>query len=326
MKDPVHSSQDRCKNLGRRRFIHATGASLAAAAVVPAWMGRGLHAAPSFKSKAETAAAKLFASLDDAQRKKVVLPFDDPQRMKINPNWHITSVQVGDCKKPQQELVRQIVQGVTSPEGYEKFIRQMADDDGGIDNYAFGLFGDPESGKFEFELTGRHLTLRADGNCVPGAAFGGPIVYGHSKRGNSPKNLFSYQTDRANAVFAALDPKQRQKALQAKSPRETAVRIQGPKASMPGIAGSELSADQKQLVSAVLKDILMPYRKEDVDEAMKVLEAGGGIEKLHFAFYKDKDLGNDGKWDVWRLEGPTVVCHFRGAPHVHAYINISTKT
>jgi hypothetical protein len=27
-------------------------------------------------------------------------------------------------------------------------------------------------------------------------------------------------------------------------------------------------------------------------------------------------------WDMWRIEGPSFVWHFRGAPHVHAYINI----
>ena len=70
----------------------------------------------------------------------------------------------------------------------------------------------------------------------------------------------------------------------------------------------------------------MPYRKEDVDEAMKVLEAGGGIDKLHFAFYKTGDIGKDEKWDIWRLEGPTLVSHFRGAPHVHAYLNVAKRS
>ena len=31
-------------------------------------------------------------------------------------------------------------------------------------------------------------------------------------------------------------------------------------------------------------------------------------------------------WDIWRLEGPNFVWHFRGAPHVHAYVNISQKS
>ena len=33
------------------------------------------------------------------------------------------------------------------------------------------------------------------------------------------------------------------------------------------------------------------------------------------------DYGNS----IWRLEGPTLVWHFRGAPHVHAYVNIGAK-
>ncbi len=301
------------------------GAALAAAVIVPTWMTASATAAPSAKSAAETAAAKLFTSLTDEQRKLVAFPFNDPLRVKINPNWQISKLQAGDFNKDQQQLITEIVKGVTSPEGYEKFTKQMNDDDGGLENYAVALFGDPQSGQFEFELTGRHLTLRADGNCVPGAAFGGPLVYGHSKAGNSPENLFSYQTDRANAVFAALDGKQREKALIEMAPKESEVQIQQPGSAMPGIAGAELSGDQQALVSAAIKNILMPYRQEDVDEAMKVIEAGGGIEKLHFAFYKSGDLNDDQKWDIWRLEGPTMVCHFRGAPHVHAYINVATK-
>jgi hypothetical protein len=36
----------------------------------------------------------------------------------------------------------------------------------------------------------------------------------------------------------------------------------------------------------------------------------------------DGDLGEDGEWNIWRLEGPTFVWHFRGQPHVHTYVNI----
>ncbi len=41
------------------------------------------------------------------------------------------------------------------------------------------------------------------------------------------------------------------------------------------------------------------------------------------AFYQDDDLNNDKQWDIWRVEGPAFVWHFRGAPHVHAYVNIA---
>ena len=101
--------------------------------------------------------------------------------------------------------------------------------------------------------------------------------------------------------------------------------LKGKKGSFPGIKVSELSKDQQQLVLATIKTVLSPYRKEDIQEAMKVLEAGGGLKTLNMAFYTAADLDNDKVWDVWRLEGPTWVSYFRGAPHVHAYINVGLK-
>jgi len=47
----------------------------------------------------------------------------------------------------------------------------MHDDSGGIEDYSVAIFGTPGSDKFQWELTGRHLTLRADGNSVDKAAF-----------------------------------------------------------------------------------------------------------------------------------------------------------
>jgi hypothetical protein len=218
-------------------------------------------------------------------------------------------------------LIDRVVRGITSEDGYERFIKQMQDDSGGIGQYSIALFGDPEGKDFEFELTGRHLTLRADGNTVQGPAFGGPIVYGHGEAGNSANNLFFYQTQRANQVFEMLDGKQREQALLERAPSESAVQLREASAALPGIAGADLSEDQRGLVKSVLKDILRPYRAADVEEALSLIEAGGGFEKLHISFYQSGDLGDDKIWDIWRLEGPTIVCHFRGAPHVHAYIN-----
>jgi len=70
--------------------------------------------------------------------------------------------------------------------------------------------------------------------------------------------------------------------------------------------------------------LLAPYRSEDVDEVMEIIKSSGGVEKLNMAFYQQGDLDNDKVWDIWRIEGPSLVWHFRGAPHVHAYINIGS--
>ena len=86
-----------------------------------------------------------------------------------------------------------------------------------------------------------------------------------------------------------------------------------------------MSADQKALVEEVIKVVLAPYREEDVAEAIEMQKAGGGLDALHMAFYESDDVGKDQVWDIWRLEGPTFVWHFRGAPHVHTYVNIAKK-
>src|SRR5262249_41554897 len=138
-------------------------------------------------------------------------------------------------------------------------------------------------------------------------------------------NVFYYQAKKANEVFQALGGKQRKEALLPKAPKEDAVAVQGSDGKFPGLAIGELSADQKGLVESVMKVILAPYREEDVNEALAILKDGGGLDKLHLAFYEDHDIGNDQIWDVWRLEGPNFVWHFRGAPHVHTYVNIAKK-
>ena len=317
-----------CDNrIDRRSFVRKVGGAALAGAVAPSLLDmRMVHAAPSPESVAETVVGQFYASLSAQQREAVCFPFNHALSKKISANWHITEPLIGGdfYSNEQRELIRQIVRGVTSEDGYEKLIQQMKDDDGGIEGYAVAVFGSPGAGKFQWELTGRHLTLRADGDNVDRAAFGGPIIYGHGE--STPKdNLFHYQTKQANEVYRSLDSAQSKRALLSTAPDENAVPIQGNGGGFPGIAVSELSADQKNLVERTLKVLLGVYRPEDVQEVMAILKASGGLDKLHMAFYQEEDINEDQVWDIWRVEGPSLVWHFRGAPHVHAYINIGQK-
>lgn len=309
----------------RRDFVRAVGGAALAAGTAP--LVSTALAAPTATSKAETAAKRLYESLSNEQRGQICFEFDHPLRKKINANWAITKPTIADFfSKEQQATIDEIFRGVTSPDGYERFLKQMDDDAGGFGQYHVALFGTPGAGGFEFEMTGRHLTIRADGDSVANAAFGGPIIYGHGEgdgEAGLPGNVFYYQTKKANEVFAALDGKQREKALLPKAPAEDAVSVHGPQAMFPGIAVGELSKDQQALVEGVIKVILAPYREEDVDEALAIIKSQGGLEKLHAAFYQTDNLGDDQEWDIWRLEGPGFVWHFRGSPHVHTYVNIA---
>ena len=327
------SCPDCDESLTRRDFVKAVGGAAVAAGTLPLFAIPRLPAAvapargaPSEKT-AESAVKHFYSSLTDEQKKVICFPFEHKQRHRISANWAITEPKLADdfYSEEQRKLNDEILRRVTSEDGYARFKRQMQDDRGGFGQYHVAVFGEPGSGKFEWELTGRHVTLRADGDSVDKMAFGGPIVYGHGVE-DPRKNLFHYQTKKANEVFAALDGKQREKALLPKAPRENQVPLQGKDAKFLGLAVGELSADQQSLVESVIKVILAPYRKEDIDEALVILKTGGGLEKLHLAFYQSGDLDEDKVWDIWRVEGPTFVWHFRGAPHVHTYVNIGTKS
>lgn len=327
MSNLKHRACDDCgPPVDRRAFLQTLGGSaLAGLAAQGLWSPAAIHAAPTSQSAAESAVARLFATLTEPQKKTVAFPFDHELRSRINANWHITKPLVRDdfFTKEQRDLVTEIIRNVTTPDGFERIEKQTEFDDGGLGGYSIALFGTPESGKCQFELTGRHLTLRADGDSVDKAAFGGPIVYGHGEEDPS-ENLFTYQTKQVNEVFGALDAKQSKQALLKNAPREADVPIQGAGKTYPGLAVSELSADQRALVEKTLKVLLGPYRSEDTDEVMAILKASGGLDQLHLAFYQQGDLQDDRVWDIWRVEGPSFVWHFRGAPHVHAYVNIGT--
>jgi hypothetical protein len=134
---------------------------------------------------------------------------------------------------------------------------------------------------------------------VDHAAFGGPIIYGHDQVDPvASKNIYFYQTQSTDAVFKSLNSDQAAKALIAKAPSETAVQLQGATGKFSGIRVAELAAEQKVLVEKTLALLLAPYRREDIDEVMQILQASGGVDQLHMSFYSQEDLGGDRTWDI----------------------------
>ncbi len=316
----ISKNQFACCESDRRQFLKATAATLAAVSIP-----KFAYASPLSTSAAETVVAEFYQSLSDAQKKEICHPFNDGLRSRVNANWHVSKPLINDdfYSDSQRAMIEKIVRNLTSADGYKRLEEQMEYDDGGLGAYSVAVFGEPnQSAPFQWLLTGRHLTLRADGNTLEGRAFGGPIVYGHGEESSAADNLFYYQTKRVNEVYASLDKAQAALALGKNPPQETQVNLQGAAGNFAGVAVGDLSLDQQQLVRDVLGTLLAPYREEDSREALSIIDAGGGIESLRFAFYSNEDLEGDGVWDIWRIEGPSAVIHFRGAPHVHAYVHI----
>jgi hypothetical protein len=322
-----------CDAVSRRGFLKSTlGAAAATSLGALPVIG---HAAGKATAKSETLVATLYKSFNEEQRKALCFPWSNPLRTDVDNNWHITDHHISEfLTADQNQMVKEIFLGLHSPEYAETVYRQVESDSGkaGFGDSSIALFGEPGTGKFEFVLTGRHCTRRCDGDSTEGVAFGGPIFYGHAAQGfnekpDHPGNAYWYQAKRANEVFQMFDGKQREVALLGSGRMEQGaetVRLKGTDSGLPGIAVSDLSSDQKSHVRMVMADLLAPFRKEDADEALRFIE-DAGFDKLHLAFYKNQDIGNDGVWDVWQIEGPEMVWYFRGAPHVHVWVNVRGK-
>jgi hypothetical protein len=349
MQNPAHESCPDCSGFSRRDFMKTT--ALGAAALSGLGMGSLARAAEAgaaaakvaAKPTSETLVASLYNGLTEAQKKVICYPFDHALRSAVDNNWFITDARVGkDFTADQQDLIKQIFMGLHSEEYAETVVKQVDHDSGGaggLNKSSIAIFGTPGTGKFEFVLTGRHCTRRCDGDSVDGAAFGGPIFYGHAAASFNEKpdhagNVYWYQAKRANELFQALDTKQREAALSTDARKESGndtVKLAGKDGKVLGLPASDMSKDQRELLRKVMADVLAPFRKQDVEESMKLIEANDGFSKLAISYFKNSDsfknadIGNDGVWDVWQIEGPNMVWYFRGSPHVHVWVNIKDK-
>ncbi len=327
-------------NLDRRQWIAATAAGCFGAAGLPS----PAAAATPTAIDSETLVRQLHRTLSSAQRQKICFDWDhqDPKRgllrTHVANNWNITPQTILSefYNDDQRDLIRAILDSMISPDWRDRYQTQMEDDAGGFGHeQSIAIFGNPAGDaagnpaggdKFELVLTGRHMTLRCDGNSAEHVAFGGPIFYGHAPEFNEsadhPGNVFWDQAIAANGLYEMLDGKQRKASLIDQTPKEQRVGF-GQYRPAAGLAVADLSGDQKRHMQSVLSKLIEPFRTRDQDEVKQCLADQGGLDACRIMYFADSDIGNDGVWDNWRLEGPSFVWHFRGKPHVHVWVNVA---
>jgi hypothetical protein len=277
-------------------------------------------------------------------------------RTHVSNAWLITPHLLGSpfYSDEQRHLVLDVMRSVLTPEWVDKIQQQGRDDSGkpwGGDQ-ALAIFGEPGSDRCQCVVTGFHLTTRATTEPQPLAAFGGPITHGHQPSGfyekvDHPGNIFWKQAVQANEVYKLLDGQQQKRALLAKNlplfqylgeidrttivpdtpwdepRRESDIRFRRPGTQSPGVAVADMGTEQRRALEAVLASLVEPYQKSYQDQVFDALRKQGGLEQCSLAYYRERDLGDDGVWDNWRLEGPSLVWFFRGSPHVHIWIHVA---
>jgi hypothetical protein len=329
--------------LGRRDFIRVLGASAAAVAVGGSGvaplspLARAQAARAEKQAAAEALVFELFGTMDADQKSKLILPWDHkvgntplPARL-MTANAPVGKSVIGlEYTKKQVEILDRIFRSISNgEEGYKRLSRNgRFDNSGDFESIGALIYGEPAEGKkFSLVFCGHHLTVRCDGNSEEKTAFGGPLYYGHSPSGYATTNVFYHQTKASNEVFASLSPEQRKTAVKPGKWVDgvNSVRLPKPGAPSPGLAFADMTRDQKELVEKVMRELLAPYRKEDGDEVMEIIKANGGMDKICLAFYEEGMNTAKEPWSYWRLEGPGFVWSYRALPHIHTFVNISSK-
>lgn len=331
------------EGIGRRDFLLAVGGtavSVASLELIPSLASAQPAVTPPAQPAraprpAEALIRELFSGLSDAQKARVVYPWNHgnannatPTRQRMYNGAIFAMHNIGAVYTPaQKELNERILRAICSDEeGYRRISRNGTwDASQSFDRTGAYIFGDPTNNQqFAWVFSGHHLTVRCDGNSETNAAFGGPMYYGHTPDGFSQRNVFNYQTRSVISVWDALSENQKRQATiqMYPQPSELEGSIRFRREGYVGMPIADLTADQRTLVQTVMRDVLSPYRREDADEVMDLVRRNGGMERIHLGFFKTANTPA-GQWDFWRLEGPGFVWNYRVLPHVHTYVNIA---
>jgi hypothetical protein len=327
-------------SLTRRALLG--GAAAGAGWLLARGLGGGSPGAAGTAPPAEALVRALAASLTPRQRELVVLPADDPSRQITNTIAVLDRPHLGTLLSPSQRaLVQQLYESMLSETGREAFAATLAVE-GRLDGCILAIYGEPERGPAHAVIMGGHLMLRTAGEAADGAPFGGGCAYGQqvgNGRWRVAGNAFAAHGDAANRFTASLAPAERARALLPAPPHELVLQVQGAGGRFPGVRIDSVSEAAQREAERLLDAVLSTYPAAERSRARACVEENGGLGALHFACYEDRgfypDMASyaslsaaererrgDPYWQVWRLEGPGAIVHFKGYPHVHAYVQV----
>ena len=189
--------------------------------------------------------------------------------------------------------------------------------------------GSPHDDAYQVHLTSAHLCLRMGGASREGVPFGGVQVYG-DQTGNGeiglPGNIHRDQLLAAQALVESLGPAARRAARRPRAPSQTAVSTQGAAGRFEGVSLADASKETRDKARAFIALVLGNYAPEDARAAWDAIETSGGLGAFHVADYDLDHQGGrsyaDRPSQIFRLESPSAVFHYRGEPHLHAFFNV----
>jgi hypothetical protein len=310
----------------RRQALQALGA------IGGASLAGGFFLLPPAPSRSlgapDDLAIRLFDSLSDDGKRRATVEYDHPLRQYHNRGIWGGGLWVSplELDRAQRCLVADLFHAGLSEVGRQRVPNEYFTEWPGVYSLRLLFCGSPKSPPYTLVLTGPHLNLRLGGTSREGTAFGGPLVYGDQRGDSVPglaDNLYRFQLEIGQRLFASLDSEERNLALQERSPIQTAIQLQGREGTFAGVRLESLSRQSRAIARELTEAMLSTYPDDHVAYAWRCLEQAGGLEAMSLAYFRDSDPGGDGRCQNFRLEGPSAVFYFRGHPHLHAFIHVA---
>jgi hypothetical protein len=303
-------------------------------------------------SRAVGAAEAFLATLDQAQRARTVLPFDEKTRivwsnlpsgirMQVGATVR-NGLKLGEMSATQQQAALALVASVLSPAGYKKVFDIVNADQRleetasptrapsapvrfGRAEYYLAILGTPApAARWAVQFGGHHLAINV-------TIVGGDSVVTPSHTGAQPATFqlngetirpLGQENDRAFALMNALDATQQKQALLGYEVRDL---VLGPgedgKVIQPeGIRGSALNAKQHELLLALIAEWVEILN--DAAAAPKMKEARANLSETYFAWAGST---SNGQAAYFRVQGPTVLIEYapqgpnnaKSVDHIH---------
>jgi hypothetical protein len=297
------------------------------------------------------AAGAFVKTLSDQQRERVVLPFDDNQRL----DWHFIpknnrkGLQIKDMTPDQRAAAHALLKAALSEIGYdkattimelEKILHELEKgrQGGNIrdpERYYFTLFNQPAGdGKWGLSVEGHHLSLNfvVDSGRVSAttpAFFGANPAEVKRDAGGGPKlgtRVLAKEEDLAFKLLGLLRDEQRKIAVIAEqAPRDirAAGEAQAPDAKPQGLRIKDMTAEQ----ASVLRDLVQVYADnmpKSIAEARIKAIAEADWQQVHFA-WAGADRPSVGH--QYYIQGPTFLIELNNtqpdsagnrANHIHS--------
>jgi hypothetical protein len=299
------------------------------------------QAAPADATARIVASAQaLLATLDEAGRTKVQLPFDSPQK----PRWSNLptgvfkreGLRLGDLTPAQRAAAMALLSTALSQEGCRKVVDIMRGDEvlrgppgepprgGGVrfgeDEYYLALFGVPSvSAPWMLQFGGHHLAINMtvagrQATLAPTHTAAQPASYSFEGRTVRP---LGDENDLAFALMATLDAAQRSKAILG---YRVADLVLGPgqdgRTILPeGLPASALSPSPQTMLMHLVRE--WAAIANDALAGPRIDAIRARLSETYFAW---SGPTTEGSAAYFRIQGPALVIEYapqRGVDHIH---------